>query len=352
MQALVQRKLRKTRDLEPAPRNPEEARASQTNADGLTPPPFPSLGEMQQWVLDRLLKDGAASSPRGMPTLELPPTQLLLLNPRRRLLTSKARRWSLPLALGEFCWHVSASNEVAVLGYYSSRWHEFADNEGTIRGSCYGHRIFQSNGCVSQWDAARSLLRHDPYTRRAVLLMSQPLTESDVSAKDVACTTSMQFLLRDGRLDALVHMRSNDAFWGLPYDVFLFTMLQEVLAAELNVKIGTYYHSVGSLHLYRRHVQAARAVANDTIWRDLEMPRLSHVEELPIFLSAERGLRLGDPNAPGLVDRLSQYWRELAEVLTYYSFAKKKRQSSEFLGKHSRYQDLLEFVPQKALAQQ
>ena len=109
--------------------------------------------------------------------------------------------------------------------------------------SCYGYRFFrQDESGASQWTVAQNLLRHDPFTRRAVLLMSQPLAASDIDARDVACASSLQFLLRDGRLDALLHMRSNDAFWGLPYDVFLFTMLQELMAAELGVELGTYYH--------------------------------------------------------------------------------------------------------------
>ena len=353
MPALARRKPRKSRVVELAPRRPNDPQERQATATSLPAPAFRSLGEMQQWVLDRLLSRGATSAPRGLTTLELPPTQFLLLNPRRRILTSKVRRWSLPLALGEFCWHVSGSNEVAALGYYSNRWHDFADHEGTIRGSCYGHRIFQANGGASQWEAARTLLRHDPSTRRAVLLISQPLAESDVSAKDVACATSMQLLMRNGRLDALVHMRSNDAFWGLPYDVFLFTMLQELLAAELNVKLGLYYHSVGSLHLYNRHVPIARAVVDDDTWSDLEMPKLSHYDELATFLSAERGLRLADLNALRLVEGLSGYWRELAEVLKYYSLVKQNRESSGILARHSRYQGLLEFlIAKKVLAEQ
>ena len=50
---------------------------------------------------------------------------------------------------------------------------------------------------------------------------------------DLPCTRTIQFLLRSGHVDAVVYMRSNDAIWGLPYDIFLFTMLQEMLAVEL-----------------------------------------------------------------------------------------------------------------------
>lgn len=293
-------------------------------AGSLASPKFSSLDEMQRWVFRRILNEGVPTAPRDLPTLELPPIQLVLANPRHRVLTSVSRKWSLPLAVGEFCWHLSASNELLFIRYYSDRWSEFADDERTIRGSCYGYRLFRSaENSPSQWETAHKLLRQDPSTRRAVLLMSQPLLDGDIAAKDVACATSLQFLLRDGQLDAVLHMRSNDAFWGLPYDVFLFTMLQELFAAELNVELGRYYHSIGSLHLYQRHVRAAKTVLDDSNWGDFEMPRLSSPEALPQFLSAERALRLGDSSAPRLVETLPQYWRQLAEILGYYRFGQR-----------------------------
>lgn len=310
-------------------------------------PVFQSLDELQRWSFEHLLAEGVETSPRELPTLELPAVQLILANPRHRILTSKARKWSLPLALGEFCWHVSASNELSFIRYYSDRWREFADDEQTIRGSCYGYRMFRGGERrLSQWEAAHELFRHDPSTRRAVLLMSQPLLDCDIAAKDVACAISLQFLLRDGRLDAVVHMRSNDAFWGLPYDVFLFTMLQELFAAELNVELGTYYHSTGSLHLYQKHVCAAQAVLDDSNWRNFEMPRLSKPEALPQFLSAEHALRLGDPSAPRLLETLPQYWRELAEILVCHSLKQQSngKNSIATVSAHSPYSDVLPYV--------
>jgi len=40
----------------------------------------------------------------------------------------------------------------------------------------------------------------------------------------------MQFMVRRRRLHLLTNMRSNDAFIGLPHDIFAFTMLQEIMA--------------------------------------------------------------------------------------------------------------------------
>src|SRR5690348_2368687 len=102
---------------------------------------FQSLDALQRWSLARLLAEGLPVSPRGSPTMELCGVQLILVNPRRRIITSRIRKWSFPLALGEFCWHLAGSNELPFINYYSRRWNDFADDERTIRGSCYGYRI-------------------------------------------------------------------------------------------------------------------------------------------------------------------------------------------------------------------
>ena len=60
-----------------------------------------------------------------------------------------------------------------------------------------------------------------------------------------------------------VHMRSNDLVKGVPYDWAFFMYLQERMLRELQVKhsalkIGTYTHSVGSMHLYESDFELAR----------------------------------------------------------------------------------------------
>ena len=55
-------------------------------------------------------------------------------------------------------------------------------------------------------------------------------------------------------------MRSNDVWWGLPYDVFQFTQLQLTLARLLDVAPGEYTHMVGSLHAYERDADGIDAL--------------------------------------------------------------------------------------------
>lgn len=273
-------------------------------------PAFDSLDAIQRWAFVRLLQSDLRSAPRGLPTHELLGQSFSLTRPRARMVLSPARRWRLPLAIGEFCWHAAASDEVDALAYYAPRWRAFAEDGQTIRGSCYGQRIFgRAADGRSRWDALLRLLREDPASRRAVIDLSGG-SPCDAEAVDVSCMSTMQALVRNGSLHLIVQMRSNDAVWGLPYDVFLFTMIQELLARTLGLELGAYVHGAGSLHLYERHLDLARRVLREPPPDRHEMPVMQPVEALPAFLAAEQAIRSG-----GHVPVLPPYWDALATPL-------------------------------------
>jgi thymidylate synthase len=81
------------------------------------------------------------------------------------------------------------------------------------------------------------LLGNRPTSRRAVI---QIFNAEDIAAihREIPCTTTLQFFVRNERLDMVTTMRSNDAYLGLPHDVFCFTMLQEIIARSLGREIG------------------------------------------------------------------------------------------------------------------
>lgn len=279
-------------------------------------PSFATLDEVQVAVLHELIACGARVAPRGAETLEVVASGFTLDNPRSRILVNPVRRWSAALAVGEFAWHVSGSDDVEPLAYYAPIWRQFSGDGAHIRGSCYGKRIFDPGAAsLSQWEALVELLRSDPESRRAILSVQQAPAEAlDIASPDVPCVTTCQFLIRDGRLDAIVHMRSNDAIWGLPYDVFLFTMIQEMLSLELGVPLGRYHHFAGSLHLYERHFALARRILANPHGGG-EMPPMTDVGRLRAFVAAERSLRGGGAHA----QELSPYWSELLAPIVAFA---------------------------------
>jgi thymidylate synthase len=304
---------------------------------------FESLDEIQSWVLSSLLSHGSPVTSRGLPTLELFPVSFTLAHPRRRCITNPERRWNLALAIGEFCWHATGSNDLRFIEYYAPRWKEFTDGIEII-GSCYGHHIFgRKDDQPSQWERLVRLLRAERHSRRAVLQLFDPQTGLDAETKDAPCTCSIQFMIRDDRMHAIVYMRSNDAIWGLPYDVFLFTMLQELLALELGTELGSYFHLVGSLHLYKRHFELARRIVSCESSSPYEMPSMRERQQLRSFLALEREIRAGRP-VDAEVGALDPYWGHLLEVLKWYSLRKRNNGPQVQIPLESDYAGLLQNI--------
>jgi thymidylate synthase len=146
----------------------------------------------------RLIEErGEDASPRGMKTKELRNVSFSLADSKARLVFNEERRWSFPLAVGEFFWHLAGRNDSSSISHFAPRWADFSE-DGVVPSSCYGFKIFRSvDDKPSQWDTIVDLLRSDPHTRRAVINLYE---EEDLrlGATDVACTCTLQFLLRGG----------------------------------------------------------------------------------------------------------------------------------------------------------
>lgn len=244
-----------------------------------------SLEEVHSCLMDTLLNDpDCESAPRGKPIRELIAASFTLMNPRKRLITSPVRAVNYGFAVGELCWYVRGDRDLATMRYYNKRMAQFSDDGETIN-SAYGNRIFRGRWrdesqvrpkgfeeTVSQFDNVVSELKADPDSRRAVIHINEPydLRHAVLSgSKDVPCTMSLQLLIRDRRLHMHALMRSNDVVWGLPYDVFSFTSLQEAFLytlqdADVPVDdLGSYHHTAGSLHLYDTHYEMAGLVSKE-----------------------------------------------------------------------------------------
>jgi thymidylate synthase len=128
-------------------------------------------------------------------------------------------------------------------------------------------------------------------------------------------------LVRDNRLHMLTSMRSNDAWFGLPHDIFTFTILQELVARSLGLELGEYKHVVGSLHLYEKHHDSARCFLEEGWQLHRPMPPMPQgdpwgaVERLVAF---EQEVRTGQGSLSNPHDTMEPYWADLATLLTLH----------------------------------
>jgi thymidylate synthase len=145
-------------------------------------------------------------------------------------------------------------------------WMKLAGPDGNIT-SNYGHIIFYDKkypGEMTAREHAVKLLLKDPESRQVVLHYSEPRHYWDGN-KDVPCTVASQILLRDGKINLTTTQRSCDIRRGWSFDVpwncHLLQMIQADLKGHgLEVKLGTFTHFCGSLHLYKTDETLARKI--------------------------------------------------------------------------------------------
>lgn len=238
---------------------------------------------------------------------------LELKDPRARLSRAESRS-TIYSCLGEFLWYMSKTDRVDFVEGYISRYGRYAEADGTVNGA-YGPRLFGKAG-VNQIQFVIDKLREKPDSRKAVIQLYDA-RDTLKDYKDVPCTCTLQFAIRNGLLVMQTHMRSNDAFMGLPHDIFCFTLLQEMMARTLNVKLGRYLHSVGSLHLYDRNIAQAEAFLEEAYQDEISMPRMPNEnpwDEVNKLLNHEAQIRedkVVDLNFPDL----TPYWADIARLV-------------------------------------
>jgi len=197
----------------------------------------------------KLLKyQGSINNARNLKTLELL-NYSFILNPLDNIIKLKNFETNLDYAKEELLWYLSGTNKIDFSLKIYNTWKKYSDNGITVN-SAYGYRIF--NG---QWDWIKLLLIKDKETRRAIINLNWESDKNTLDTKDYPCTLSLHFLIRNNKLNLIVNMRSNDIFYGFRNDIYCFTNLQQIMAKELNLKLGLYYHNVGSLHIYENKIK-------------------------------------------------------------------------------------------------
>jgi len=191
---------------------------------------------------------GNKVAPRGLTCFEIPVVTLTVERP-----------WLMPMNLPErqLREFISAAEIIGLLGQTAldavimkkcASLYSFTDR-GVMFGA-YGTRV------RGQWSMVIDELRKDHDSRRAVMTIYDGRQDLGRDVKDIPCTLSFQFLIRNDRLSMITTMRSNDVYRGLPYDLMQFGALQCATAQVLGLQPGPYYHRVGSFHLYETDIPA------------------------------------------------------------------------------------------------
>ena len=164
----------------------------------------------------------------------------------------------------ELDWYISQSLNVNdIPGKTPAIWNAVATPEGFIN-SNYGYLVFSEKN-YSQYEKVLVELIRCPNSRRAVTIYTRPTMHTDWCSdgmSDFICTNTVQYLIRDSLLHAVVQMRSNDSIFGYKNDYAWQKYVLDKLVADYNawkidpaqpIAAGTITWQVGSLHVYSRH---------------------------------------------------------------------------------------------------
>ncbi len=179
-------------------------------------------------------------------------------NPYDRLIFIPERHWDIVYGTGEFIWYVTGSDSLEFIRYYAPSYDRFSDDGKTLYGA-YGSRLFKNEESDSLHveNAISSVIRklkEDPDSRQALSMIWRQKDMHVFQTKDLPCTVSLQFLIRDNKLNMITTMRSNDVWLGSTNDIYCFTLLQELIASKLKIDLGFYQHNSGSMHLYEKNI--------------------------------------------------------------------------------------------------
>lgn len=274
------------------------------------------------------------SAPRGIPIKESLGVRFEITDPCNRIPQVKGRDWSVTYCIAELIWYLSGNDSSSWISNYSSFWSNISD-DGVTANSAYGARIFKPHPRIAstidkdwtQWDYVLNELASDPDSRRAVIHIRTP-HDSVLAKKDVPCTLSLQFFIRESKLHLIVTMRSTDLIFGLGYDVPAFTLMQELMALQLSEKLrtpiglGSYIHVSNSLHIYEKHFRMAEEIISGRVGHIHRMPQMPSTNPpVSLMMHSESLIRECDAayKLPDIVEHLSSmfhpYYADWIKVL-------------------------------------
>lgn len=185
-----------------------------------------------------------------------------LVNPRARMVFNQKRGCNYEFAMKMAIWIINGHSDADYLVSSNKHAAEFKEESSKEFMTAYGPRF------VKQLDNVLQELRDDAHSRRATVLILESEDQKWLGQRTVEypCTLGFTFYLRDGCLDMVVNMRSNNMVTTICYDVFVFTMIQELVASKLSkirderILLGRYIHQIQNAHVFRKDIDFAKEI--------------------------------------------------------------------------------------------
>lgn len=173
------------------------------------------------------------------------------------LLTTKKMQWK--SLLHEVLWYLSGENHIRNLRQYTKIWDAWADENGVLE-TAYGNywRHFPSakrdkngNWVVKEVDQIQYVIdeiKRNPTSRRLVITAWEP--GNATTSKLPPCHYTFVFNVNDGKLNCHLTQRSGDIALGIPFNLAAYSLLTQVIAQQVGLKLGQFAHTIVDAHIY------------------------------------------------------------------------------------------------------
>ena len=131
----------------------------------------------------------------------------------------------------------------------------------------YGSRIFNYKNSKNQVDEfIIPLLKKDPCSRRAVIIIYDPLIDSKTEKNETPGLISIFFKIKNNNLTATSIIRSNDILIGWPANIYQIFLLQKYVANILGISLGSLTTISHSAHVFNEYKEELQAILRKK-WR-------------------------------------------------------------------------------------
>jgi thymidylate synthase len=179
------------------------------------------------------------------------------LNEGFPLLTTKKMNWN--SLLHEVLWYLSGENHIRNLRKYTKIWDAWADEDGNLE-TAYGYywRHFPSaqKNKKGEWEVREvdqiqyviDEIGRNPNSRRLVVSAWEP--GNATTSKLPPCHYTFVFNVNDGKLNCHLTQRSGDIALGIPFNLAAYSLLTQVIAQQVGLKLGEFAHTIIDAHIY------------------------------------------------------------------------------------------------------
>lgn len=260
-----------------------------------------------------------------------------LENPMDSVVKSNSNKFWVAGAVSRFIWMMGANNRIKDIEFYWGKGvGNFSDDEIIMPGSNYGARMITPRPGMNQIESVIERLKKNPSTRRGAISIYHP-EDAVRNSKDIPCAFGVFYTLRGGKLNTTIIMRSNNASFLFPYNIFEFSLLSEVIANEVGVKMGELHFQAVSMHLYEKDFEKAQKVIDENEFNDFSFSNPipqgnDSLDKIKKLIKLEADLRhasmgITKDNVITWIDlakaELDEYWTQFYLIILHYIADKK-----------------------------